>query len=366
MSPKHKFVKSLKSIFSQIFFFFTNIWLLVVLLLFLMFFLIVGSFLPMDLITAAETNSFYAFLVKLGFGDFFHSAVFAGLLVLMWLNLTACTIKRMLKLPVTWYYVGTHLGHVGLVLVLLGGFISQFWGWKQEEVFFMHQTKSITKGGIELRANDFQIETFPDGAIKAFIGDVSVLEKGQERIRKKILVNQPLVYKGMYIYQAAYGNAWDYFDRLDLSIVARGTGKVIAHVKNIPFQKKVFIPALGQFIEIDAFYSDFRFDGDSGKPSNASFQHNNPVFHANFYKNGQVVLKQYILSKFPELRMSQSPYDLLVDHYESPRFTGLLIKKDPGMLTVWLGFVVLVTGLAISCYFPRKTYKMKSVRDPQE
>lgn len=350
----------------QVFWFFTNIWLLVVLLLFLLFFLVAGSFLPMDLIAAAEHNSFFALLVKLGFGDFFHSAVFAGLLVLMWLNLTACTIKRMLKLPVTWYYVGTHLGHVGLVLVLLGGFVSQFWGWKQEEVFFLNQTKTVLKGGFDLRANDFQIETFPDGAIKAFIGDVSVLENGREVVRKKILVNKPLVYRGAYIYQAAYGNAWDYFERLDIAILSRATGKFLARVKNIPFQKKVFIPAIGCFIEVDAFYADFRFDAESGTPSNASFQHNNPVFHANFYKDGELAFKQYLLTKFPELRMSQSPYDVMVEHYESPRFTGLLIKKDPGMLTVWLGFLVLVIGLAISCYFPRKTYKMKSVRDPLE
>ena len=105
----------LKEQFNKIYLFFTNIWLAVSILLVIILFLAIGSFLPMDLTEVAQDNVFYQVLITLGFKEFFTSPMFSVLLILLLLNLTACTVKRILKLPNTPYWIGTHAGHIGFL-----------------------------------------------------------------------------------------------------------------------------------------------------------------------------------------------------------------------------------------------------------
>src|SRR5690606_19393903 len=89
-------------------------------------------------------------------------------------------------------------------------------------------------------------------------------------------------------------------------------------------------------------------------------QHNNPAIHFKFLRNNQEYMDQYAMVRFPQINMSQSPYDIIVSGYETPKFTGLIINRDPGMQVVWLGFFILIVGLTMACYFPRESYKTQS------
>lgn len=358
-------INRIREEFIKVYLFFTNIWLAVAILLVIMLFLAVGSFLPMDLGDVAEGNQFYQLLIALGFKEFFISPVFSVLLILLLLNLTACTVKRILKLPNTPYWIGTHLGHIGLIVVLLGGIITQMFGWKTEEFFFMNEMKWIPKAGFSVKAYDFQIENYPDGSVKTFLGDIAVIDKDKDQkstevIRKVIKVNEPLIYKDVYMYQAYYGNAWDHFTTANFQIIDRKSRKVLAEVKNLEFNVSRNIPRLGISVIADAFFADFRFDRESKQAWTETAQHNNPAIHLKFSRNGRVFTEQYAMTKFPQINMSQSPYDIVVTGYESPRFTGLIIKWDPGMKVVWAGFLILIIGLTMSCYFPRGSYQIQA------
>jgi cytochrome c biogenesis protein len=356
----HGLITQFKEQFNKAYLFFTNIWLAVAILLVIILFLAIGSFLPMDLSDVAEGNVFYQILITLGFKEFFTSPMFSVLLILLLLNLSACTVKRILKLPNTPYWIGTHIGHIGLIVVLLGGIITQMFGWKMEEFFFMNELKWIPKAGFSVKAYDFQIEHYPDGTVKTYIGDIAVVDNNQEVKRKVIKVNEPLIYKNVYMYQAYYGNAWDHFTTANFQIIDRKSRRVLAEVKNLEFNVNRNIPALGLTVLADAFYADFRFDRATRKAWTETAQHNNPAIHFKFSKNGKLFTEQYAMTKFPQINMSQSPYDIVVTGYDAPRFTGLIIKWDPGMKVVWAGFLILIVGLTMSCYFPRGSYQTQS------
>lgn len=60
----------------------------------------------------------------------------------------------------------------------------------------------------DLRLNSFEVRPDPEsGGIENYYSDLSVLESGQERLRRTIRVNHPLKYRGFYISQSSWGMA---------------------------------------------------------------------------------------------------------------------------------------------------------------
>src|SRR5208282_4760392 len=50
-------------------------------------------------------------------------------------------------------------------------------------------------------------ETYPDGSPKKWWSKLAVIEDGKEVVAKTIVVNDPLVFKGIHIYQSSMGQS---------------------------------------------------------------------------------------------------------------------------------------------------------------
>ncbi len=60
----------------------------------------------------------------------------------------------------------------------------------------------------DLRLNSFEVRPDPEsGGIENYYSDLSVLESGQEKLHRTIRVNHPLKYRGFYISQSSWGMA---------------------------------------------------------------------------------------------------------------------------------------------------------------
>ena len=114
-----------------------------------------------------------------------------------------------------WGYITVH---GAILLILIGGLISVLFGvrgnmsvaegGKENSIFFLQGTDTATlKLPFEVRCNSFDIDFFPTGAPKEFRSNLTIIDNGKEMLTSNIIVNEPLYYKGMRIYQASYGDA---------------------------------------------------------------------------------------------------------------------------------------------------------------
>ena len=109
-------------------------------------------------------------LLGLGFDDIFHSLWFGGLLVILAISLILVAVKKGNRRPHRWGHV---LVHLGIVLIVLGGLVGYFWGFKG--IINLHEGQTADSAvamkwgmpvgerrnlGFSIRLDDFEIEQY--------------------------------------------------------------------------------------------------------------------------------------------------------------------------------------------------------------
>ena len=113
-----------------------------------------------------------------------------------------------------WGYISVH---AALLVILIGGWMSVQFGFrgnmavpeggKESEISFLKGTSvEYLKMPFEIRCDDFSINFFSTGAPSEFRSTLTIIENGKEVMTKDIIVNEPLYYKGVRIYQASFGD----------------------------------------------------------------------------------------------------------------------------------------------------------------
>ena len=109
---------------------------------------------------------------------------------------------------------GVYIVHLGVLVVLIGGLVTAIFGYRgymnlaegtaSNLVSFFSGPK-IIELPFYVKCNKFKIDFYPSGMPKAYISDLTIIENGKPVLRKTIEVNKPLKYRGIYFYQASYG-----------------------------------------------------------------------------------------------------------------------------------------------------------------
>ncbi len=164
-------------------------------------------------IIQGESRDFYTktlsgfgdFLFSIGFTDFFKSYLFLSVLVLFFINMLFCTIKRLKKeftkaIP---FRIGPDIIHIGLLMLLIGGSINLLS--EQEGSVMLKPGKHITLEEYKIILDDFKFIKYNNGAPKDWISTVTVTKGSEVLIEKRdIEVNKPLRFKGYGIFQSRY------------------------------------------------------------------------------------------------------------------------------------------------------------------
>ncbi|WP_407310732.1 cytochrome c biogenesis protein ResB [Desulfosporosinus sp. SB140] len=227
----------------------------------------------------------------------------------------------------------THLSFVVLVLGALLGSILGFKGYMMEGAGTTTPIQQIelSKGKVSetfsVRINSAEDRFLSNGERDNWYTDMSILENGQEVARKTLSVNHPFEYKGVTFYQASFSNGAHF-------TVAMNGQKIPVVLRE---QGQNYFQAPG---------TDLYLIATSIMPSSSSQK---AVALYQVYKgtgadpvqSGQLTLGQTV--------DVQSTYKLTLDSYAG--FTGLQVKKDPGVAVIWLGCALLVGGLLLAFYW---------------
>jgi len=245
-----------------------------------------------------------------------------------------------------WSRLGVYVVHSSVLMLLAGALIGSALGFKAnlrldegqtaDTVFDTH-TRLPIKLPFTVRCNDFQVKFYDTGAPDEFKSSLTILENNQERFTEDILVNHPLRYKGINIFQASYGATTP--DEARFEITDSETGTVEVHtIKN---GGVVSLPAgAGNFI-FEGFVPHYDFNGhDLGE----AFIGRLDTMDG---RNVQIVLP----TKFPTFdKMRKSRFTVEVKSWDQAYYTGLQVTKDPGVPFVYTGFLLMIIGCWVTFF----------------
>lgn len=238
---------------------------------------------------------------------------------------------------------GTFFAHLSIVLILAGAIVGGVWGFKDPEfVVSEGSTRHLGMGtGIAIRLDHFADEYYLDGPPKDFRSDVTVLDNGKPVKQATIRVNSPLRYKGIAFHQAFYGQT-------AVVKVQDSAGKVLfSDGVPLAWQTREGGRPVGSFNLAAEDLSVYVVGPRAGETD--------PLVPAGEMR--VELYRQGIRAAVPQNLSQGRPTDLagLTFTFErESRFTGLKVVKDPGVNIIWVASGLMVLGMIMLFYLPRR------------
>lgn len=244
-----------------------------------------------------------------------------------------------------WCRLSVYFVHLSVIIIFIGSMIGSLFGFKgfvnilegETASSIMLRSEKEQKLDFSLRLEQFSVSKYANGAPKEFKSILTVLENGKPvpgYENARVIVNDPLTYKGLTFYQSSYGNAGNYFFTVsDLD----GKNTVSFTVSG---ESSVTLPDGSSMHVTDSVKDVSAFAGDLSGPA-AQVE-----LHA---RNGKAE-SFVVYANHPELNLQHAKNHGggPVIHYkgsEERMYTGLQVSKDPGVEIVWFGCILMIIGV---------------------
>jgi len=197
---------------------------------------------------------------------------------------------------------------------------------------------------------------------KAYKSWLTVVKDGKEVVKKVIEVNEPLSYEGVTFYQSSYG--------LIPGGVQNGTFKFKLTSRdakteevNVRFGGSFTIPGTNLSGKIEDFSPALGLDERTGRAFTYAEQMNNPAVFVTFSENGNRKFGGGLLKRYPET--GRLPDGNVVEFHGvwGAQYTGLQVRKDPGVGIVYLGCLAMAAGLFIAFFMSHKKIWIKLIEE---
>jgi cytochrome c biogenesis protein len=236
--------------------------------------------------------------------------------------------------------------HLSIVLLLLGGLIGSIFGFdgfvtipEGESVgsVRIRNSNAVIPLGFEIRCDDFSVSFYDSGMPREYRSSLTLLEGGRPVMKKEIIVNDPLRYKGINLFQSSYGSLAPKEVTLNFESLESGMN----YRKTVKLGEQTDIPeGLGKFVIRD-YASNYRFRG----------QEVGEVFFGVLTGEGGASMEILLPSRFPGFdKMRKGSVAVSVQNYVPRFYTGLQVTKDPGVWVVYAGFMLLIVGCYITFF----------------
>jgi cytochrome c biogenesis protein len=372
---------------------------------------ILGTLIPQDSTPEQRLHQygakFNALIELLDLADMYHSWWFQLLLILLSLNLIICSLRRLPKtlksvgaarrfldstriqkmqtnaeilLPLavaetqtlvapllkrrfshclwreengTWLAVaekgrlgrfGVYFVHISVLFIFAGALLGSFFGFKGFITIEEKDTKNqVTLGdgtslplGFGIQCDQFTVEFYQTGAPKEFRSDVSILDQGTVVKQAAIRVNHPLTYKGVTFYQSTYGS-----EPSDIVLELKDLKTSESTRLQVPFRQTVTIPdSQDRVVIMD--YSENVADLSSGFFVGLALEDTEPA-------GGWILAED---SSFHGNRIGDVGVNIV--SYQNRFYTGLQVRKDPGVWVIYIGFSLMLLSMTIALYISHR------------
>ncbi len=241
-----------------------------------------------------------------------------------------------------WSPLVVYVVHLSVLLVLAGALIGSIFGFKgfmnisegeaSAEVTLSRGDRSLILP-FQVRCNEFEVTFYDNRVPKEFRSDLTFIEDGKEVLKQSIRVNDPITFRGVTFYQSSYGST---LKQADVEFSDRSTGKSVR--MTLPFRQTMTIPETQDQVQIVEFQQDLSRFG--------------PAVGIVIQKAGQQESSgSWVLVNMPEFHGNRiENYQIKASNLQQIEFTGLQVKKDPGIWMVYFGFTAMLVGIGLAYY----------------
>jgi cytochrome c biogenesis protein len=268
-----------------------------------------------------------------------------------------------------------YIVHASILLILAGGILDGLYGFKG----YLNLLSGTSSNKIELRDRTDRVlpftircdgagqENYPDGSPKKWWSKLAVVEDGKEVLKKEIVVNDPLIYRGVRFYQSGFGPSEE-LDELTLTATPQTLkGETATPVAGAQPTRVVLNHKEPARIDADTtvrliqLIPDYYLQG--GEVFRRSNRMSNPALQFTVTSKG----KDYNVWLFPEAQQAknQSPYAFGIAGAKLANYTGLAVSHEPGQWAVWAGCVAMGFGLLLAFYTYHTRWWAQVVSDGQ-
>lgn len=258
-----------------------------------------------------------------------------------------------------WTRIGAYVVHLSIILLLIGGLIGSILGFKaQVRIEEGNAAKTVINVKtlqpfnlpFSIKCNSFNVRFYDSGMPDEFRSNLTIIENGKESITKDILVNHPLRYKGINIFQSSYG-----LTEPDTAIFEvfhpQSNGRLTQKLKK---GEKISIENGKVIFSFDRFLPQYNFKGqDLGAIVVGSVIHEG--------KESEVIPLPIKFPSFDKMRKGQ--YVFSVTGVNEKYYTGLEITKDPGIWLVYTGFIFMILGCWITFLMSHQSVFIEIIRN---
>jgi len=268
-----------------------------------------------------------------------------------------------------WTRIGVYIVHLSIICMLVGGVIGTQFGFEGfvnlapgefTRQIQLRDRNQMMPLGFAIRCDDFKVSFYPSGAPQEFRSSLSIIDQDKVVKTQDIIVNDPLHYRGISIFQASYGQLPPRpQDRIPsgftLVFTSKATGRI--YEKEAALGQTIELPeSLGKFT-VNEFKNAFKFRGQNLGATIVGTLHQSdgtaievalPVKFPSFDKMGPVFDK----TRRDDVFISVS--DIKAPSVEQRYFTGLQVSRDPGVWIVYTGFILIILGCYITFFMSHR------------
>ena len=252
-----------------------------------------------------------------------------------------------------WSRLGVYVVHLSILVIFVGAIIGSLFGYKGYVTIVEGSSVSSVETrsgqhiplGFDLRCDQFSVSFYDSGAPKEFKSILTVLENGQplkDYTNVRVIVNDPLTYKGITFYQSSYGQASEGGEH-NFTVTKSNEGApenfALRDGGSVTFKDGTTFKLLEATPEVRQFMPEF-----SG-----------PAARVEVTPKGKSPQTFIVLKNHPEIN-AQRGDDFIFNYLGSnaKMYTGLQVSKDPGVWVVWLGCTLMVIGIFIAFFMSHK------------
>jgi cytochrome c biogenesis protein len=266
--------------------------------------------------------------------------------------------------------LGVYVTHFSILIILIGAILGMSLGFKgflnlpegvMSNVAFLDDGKEIPLG-FYIRCDNFDIEFYGRSDMpKEYKSWLTIIKDGRATLQKSIVVNAPLMYKGVTFYQASYGLIHENLSRgIFIFRIVSDDGQI----SNLNLRIGDFfqIPKTNISGKIIDFSPALKID-EHGHAFTYANQMNNPAVYVDFFDSGKHSFSGWILKRYPETWQLPGGHRVEFIDYWGVEFTGLQVRKDPGVWVVYLGCITMSIGLFIAFFMSHRKIWVKAVEE---
>lgn len=266
--------------------------------------------------------------------------------------------------------LGVYATHVSILIILAGAMIGSFFGFNAYLPLTEGETSSFAyKGrgtkvplGFEIRCDSFVVNFYGDSdRPKEYKSWLTIIKNNKEVMKKSIEVNDPLTYEGITFYQSSYGTVSDRIN--DGIFIFRVSSKNGENAEiNPKIGDRFTIPGTSVEGHITDFSPAFSIN-PSGIVFTYAEQMMNPAVYIEFSEPGRQKYSGWILKRYPQTWNLPGGNRIEFLDYWGVEYTGLQVRKDPGVFIVYLGCFIMSIGLFITFSMSHKRIWVNIVYD---